>query len=173
MKILFIILLIPIAIALFWNQVPIIKESVHAVFDPSLGYLLDYNLNIGMTIITGVVMLLTTIVQKYTVDNETLKQLKADQKTIQNDMKSLKENPEKLIELQKQSLAKAGEIMSLSLKSSIYTIIPFILLIRWFGDYFSAFETPVRIFGFFSWFWAYFVLAIIFSMIFRKLLKLP
>lgn len=173
LKIIFIVSLISLGIALFWDSVPLIKESVHAILDPSVGALLDYNINLGMILVTAAIMLFITLIQKYTVDNESLRQLKLDQKKIQADMKSLKEHPEKLLALQKESISKAGEMFSLSMKSFAYTAIPIILFFRWFSDYFNSFDPPLRVFGFLSWFWAYLIFSIIFSIIFRKLFKLP
>ncbi len=173
LRIVFIVLLVSLAIAFFWDNIPAIKQTAHAILDPSAGKLLDYNVNLGMIIISAVITLFITLIQKYTVDNETLKQLKADQKKIQADMKALKEEPEKLMQLQKQSMEKAGEMFTLSMKSFSYTAIPIILFFRWFSDYFAALNPPAKIFGFFSWFWAYLLFSIIFSIIFRKTFKLP
>lgn len=172
-KILFIVTLISFGIAIFWNSVPLVKETIHLILDPSVGKLLDYNANIGMIIVTGIIMLTITLVQKFTVDNDTLRQLKLDQKKIQADIKELKNHPEKVMELQKESLKKAGEMFTLSMRSFSYTAVPIILFFRWFSDYFTSFDPPLKIFGFFSWFWAYFIFSIIFSIIFRKMLKLP
>ena|SRR3989338_5387135 len=173
LRIVFIVLLVSLAIAFFWDNIPAIKQTAHAILDPTAGKLLDYNVDIGMIVISALITLFITLIQKYTVDNETLKQLKAEQKKIQADMKSLKEHPEKLMQLQKQSMEKAGEMFSLSMKSFSYTAIPIILFFRWFSDYFSALSPPAKIFGFFSWFWAYLIISIIASIIFRKLFKLP
>lgn len=172
-KAVFFALIISALIAIFWNSVPLIKDTVHLVLDPTAGRLLDYNVTVGMILLTLVITLFITVIQKYTVDNEALAQLKAEQKVISADMKKLKDSPEKLMELQKESLAKAGEIFTLSMKSFSYTAIPIILLFRWFSDYFVTLNPPVKIFGFFSWFWAYFVLSILFSIVLRKLFKLP
>lgn len=172
-KSVFIVLLISMLIAIFWDSIPAIKDTVHSILDPILGKLLDYNVNIGMIVISALITLFITIIQKYTIDNETLAQLKKEQKIIAEDMKKLKDNPEKVMGLQKESLAKAGEIFTLSMKSFGYTAIPIILFFRWFADYFAALDPPVKIFGFFSWFWAYLIFSIIFSIIFRKMFKLP
>src|SRR3989338_11436437 len=124
LRIVFIVLLVSLAIAFFWDNIPAIKQTAHAILDPTAGKLLDYNVDIGMIVISALITLFITLIQKYTVDNETLKQLKAEQKKIQADMKSLKEHPEKLMQLQKQSMEKAGEMFSLSMKSFSYTAIP-------------------------------------------------
>ncbi len=173
LRILFIVTLISFGIAIFWNSVPLIKDTIHLILDPSVGKLLDYNINIGMIIITGIIMLIITLVQKFTVDNDTLRQLKSDQKKLQKDMKEFKNHPEKFMELQKESMKKAGEMFTLSMRSFSYTAIPIILFFRWFSDYFASFNPPLKIFGFFSWFWAYFLFSIVFSLIFRKMFKLP
>ncbi len=173
LRIVFIIMLVSLLIASLWNYIPAIKQGAHLILDPTAGRLLNYNVNLGMIFVSAIITLFITIVQKYTVDNETLKQLKGEQKKIQEDMKLLKEHPEKLMQLQKQSMEKAGEMFSLSMKSFSYTAIPIILFFRWFSDYFGAFNPPLKILGFLSWFWAYLIFSIIFSIIFRKAFKLP
>ncbi len=169
----FIVLLVSLAIASLWNSVPIIKQTAHAILDPTAGKILNYNINLGMIIVAALITLFITLIQKYTVDNETLKELKSDQKKLQEDMKQFKEHPEKYMELQKESMKKAGEMFTISMKSFSYTAIPIILFFRWFSDYFSAINPPIKIFGFLNWFLAYLILSIIFSTIFRKTFKLP
>ena len=173
LRIVFIVMLVSLGIAFFWDSVPLIKDTIHLILDPTAGSLLDYNVNSGMIIISAMITIFMTLIQKYAVDNEAIRKLKQDQKKIQQDMKYLKDNPEKLMELQKESISKAGEMFKLSMKSFTYTAIPIILFFRWFSDYFAASDPPIKIFGFLSWFWAYVIFSIIFSMIFRKLFKLP
>ena len=173
LRILFIVTLISLGIAIFWNSVPLVKETIHLILDPTVGKFLDFNADIGMIIVTASIMLIITLVQKFTVDNDTLRKLKSEQKKLQQDMKEFKNHPEKFMELQKESMKKAGEMITISMRSFSYTAIPIILFFRWFSDYFVAFSPPLKIFGFFSWFWAYFIFSIIFSLIFRKMFKLP
>jgi len=173
LRIVFIVLLVTTLIAIFWDSVPIIKETANLILNPTAGKLLEYNVNLGLVVISAIISLFMIIIQKYTVDNEALKQLKADQKKLQQNMKELKDNPEKLMQLQQESLTKAGEMFSLSMRSFSYTAIPIILFFRWFSDYFAQFDPPVRIFGIFTWFIAYLIFSIIFSIIFRKMFKLP
>lgn len=170
-KILVLISFLGLAVAFMWNSVPIIKQAVHFVLDPTLGVVLQWNIDWGIVIITAFVTLITTLLQKYTVDQKLLKQIKSEQKLLQQQMKEFKEHPEKVLELQKKQIALIPQTFDLTLRPALYTAIPFILLIRWFSDFFA--DNPVKIFGFFSWIWAYLIFAIIFSMIFRKLFKLP
>ena len=171
-KILIIVMIVSLAIAGLWNYLPIVKQSVHYLLDPSAGRLLDYNINLGMIIISALITLFITIIQKYTIDNDMLRNLKKEQKMLAEEVKKFKDDPAKMMELNKKSLAKAGEMMNLSMGSFMYTAIPIILFFRWFSDYFTVLGN-VKIFGFLSWFWAYLLFSIIFSMVFRKMFKLP
>ena len=171
-RILVIVMIISLAMAAFWNSLPIVKQGVHYLLDPSAGRLLEFNVNLGMIIISALITLFITLIQKFTVDNETLRQLKKEQRMLSEEVKKFRDNPEKMMELIKKSMAKAGEMMNLSMGSFMYTAIPIILFFRWFNDYFTVLG-KIKIFGFLSWFWAYLIFSIIFSMIFRKILKLP
>ena len=98
-----------------------------------------------------------------------LKQIREEQKKIQAEIKQFKEHPEKVMALNKRSMELMMEAMPISMRPLIYTSIPFILFLRWFGDYFTA--NPAKIFGFMSWFWAYLIITLVLSGIFRKMLK--
>ena len=172
-KVLFLVMLVSLGIAFFWNSLPIVSDTVHLILNPTAGALLGFNINWGMVIISGVISLFITIIQKYTVDNDTLRELKKEQKILQEEMKKFKDHPEKLLELQKKQFEFLPKTMNLTMRPLAYTAIPIILFFRWFNDYFAAIDPPVKIFGFFSWFWAYLVFSIVFSIIFRKMFKLP
>ena len=158
-------------IAFFWNKIPVLKDSVHGVLDPTAGALLIWNLNIGMLIIVFCIALFTSLVQKYATDQKTLKELKEEQKALQAEMKKYKDHPEKLFDLQKKQLQIFPKTMKLSMRAIMYTGIPFILFFRWFQGFFVMLGDP-HIFGFFSWFWFYLVFAMVFGSIFRKVLKI-
>ena len=169
-KPIFIVLLASILIALFWNSFPWIRNSVHAVLDPSAGALLSWNLTWGMLIIVFILTAITTVIQKYATDQESLKELRKEQKLLQEEMKKYKDNPQKLMELQKKSFAFIPQTMKLSMRGAAFTGIPLILFFRWFMDVFTVLGSP-KFFGFFSWFWFYLIFTLIFSSIFRKIFK--
>ncbi|MFH1503079.1 MAG: EMC3/TMCO1 family protein [Candidatus Diapherotrites archaeon] len=166
---LILIMIASMLIAFYWDKLPWISNSIHTIFDPSAGALIDWNLNLGMILIVFVITLLTTLVQKYATDQKTLKELKTEQKEIQKQMKEFKNHPEKVMELQKKQFAMMPKQMKLSMRAIAYTGIPFILFFRWFNDYFIAAGNP-KFFGFLGWFWFYFLFAIIFGSILRKYL---
>ena len=170
MIIMFGLLVASSVIALLWDSVPIIKDNVHFILNPTAGALINWNLTIGMILIVFIISLFTTLAQKYTTDQETLRELKKTQKDIQIEMKKHKDDPKKVMELQKSSLPATLKIMELSFRSTMFTIIPLILLFRWFMDYFELIGSP-KFVGFITWFWFYLIFAIIFSSILRKTFK--
>ncbi len=166
-KSLFVFLIISMIIAGLWDKLPIIKDSIHYILNPTAGFLLNWNLNLGMLIIVFVIALATTLVQKYATDQETLKEMKKEQKEMQKKMKEFQNQPDKLMELQKKQFEMFPKQMKLSMRSIVYTGIPFILFFRWFNDFFSALESP-RFFLGLSWFWFYLISTMIISSILRS-----
>ncbi|MDP2925411.1 MAG: EMC3/TMCO1 family protein [Nanoarchaeota archaeon] len=166
MKILLLVFVLTMLAAFLWDKVPIIKQSVHAIANPTLGKLLDFNTLYGMFLIVGIFTLITTLIQKYFTDQTTLKEIKKEQKILQEEIKKYRDNPEKIMELNKKQLEFIPRTMEITMRPTIYTIIPLVLFFRWFSDYFIL--SPYKFFNFMTWFWFYLVFTIIFSMIFRK-----
>lgn len=155
---------------IYWNKIPFIKDSVHTVLDPTAGWLLNWNLTIGMIIIVLFITLITTIIQKYTTDQKALKELRKEQKLLQEEMKKYRDHPEKFAELSKKQFEFIPKTFKLTSRGVLFTGIPFILFFRWFYDTFTTMGSP-KFFGLLSWFWFYLILAIIFNSILRKALK--
>jgi len=166
---LLVVMVISLAIALYWDSLTFIKNPVHAAFDPTIGVLLNWNPHIGMIIVAGILGLITILLQKYTTDQETLRQIKKEQKMLQEEMKKHKNNTEKFMELNRKQLELLPKTMDITLRPIIYTSVPLILFFRWFNDYFMT--NSVKIFGFLGWIWAYLILSILFTSIFRKIFK--
>lgn len=169
MTIMFLVMIASLAVAGLWQHIPILRDSVHAVLNPSAGVLLDWNVSIGLFLITALITLITTVLQKYMTDQDALKTIKEEQKIVQQEMKLVRDSPEKSMELTKKSFELTMQAMPMTMRPLMYTVIPFVLFLRWFQDYFTV--NPVKIMGFMSWFWAYLIFSIIFSAIFRKMLK--
>lgn len=170
MGIMFLVMLLSIGVAALWQNIPFIKDIVHSILDPSAGILLNWNATVGMILITAIITLITTLLQKTLTDQATLKSIKEEQKIVQQEMKLARSNPEKSMELSKKSLELTMQAMPMTMKPLVYTVIPFVLFLRWFNDYFVAAGNP-KLLGFMTWFWAYLIFSIIFSSIFRKLMK--
>ncbi len=168
--IMFGIMIFSLILAALWDKIPVIKDSVHALLNPTAGMLLAWNLDWGFLILVLIISLLTTVIQKYATDQEAIKTLKAEQKAMQKEVRKFKHDPQKMMGMNKEALPLMFKIMELSMKGTIFTIIPFILLFRWFMDVFSVMGDP-RFFGFFTWFWFYLIFVMIFSTILRKWMK--
>ncbi|MEM7826847.1 MAG: EMC3/TMCO1 family protein [Candidatus Aenigmatarchaeota archaeon] len=167
---LLIIMIASIAIAFLWDSVPLIKNTVHVLLDHIISPLLDWNLTMGFLILIFIISILTTLAQKYGTDQEAIRDMKKEQKRLAEEMKRVKDNPEKLAELQKKQVEFIGPMMRLTMRPTIYTFIPLILLFRWFADYFSQIP-DFRFFGFLSWFWFFLIMLIVSNLILRKVLN--
>ncbi len=166
----FIVMIVSLLIAFLWDGISSIRDTAHAILDPTAGALLGMNLNLGMTILVLIIATIMTLAQKYGTDQKTLKEMKEQQKSLQKEMKEFRDHPEKMLSLQKKQMEFIPKMFKLSMRPIIYTAIPLILFFRWFGDFFSLAGDP-KIFGFFSWFWFYLLGSIVFSSILRKVLK--
>ena len=170
-KIALIVMVFGIAFSAVYPMFPILKQSLHFLLDPTAGVLLNWNTTIGLIIVTAIISLILTLVQKFATNQEELRKLKKEQKVLQEEMKLYKDHPEKLMALQKKQFEFFPRTMDLTMAPLIYTSIPILLFFRWFYEYFAS--NPVKVFGFLSWFWAYIIFSIIFSTIYRKLFKMP
>jgi uncharacterized membrane protein (DUF106 family) len=164
------ITILSLAMAIFWDKIPFVKSAVHSVLDPTAGALLDINLTFGMILVVFIITLITTIIQKYATDQKALKELRQEQKILQEEMKKFRDNPEKISELSKKQLEFIPRTFKLTSRTILFTGIPFILFFRWFYDFFAAAGEP-KFFGFLPWFWFYLIFTLIFSSILRKVLK--
>ena len=169
-KPIFIVMLASLIIAFFWDKISIIKDTAHAILDPSAGALLNWDITYGMIIIVFMISVFMTLLQKYATDQETLRELKKEQKILQEEMKKYKEHPEKLMELQKKQFAFIPKTMKLSMRPIMFTGVPLILFFRWFMDFFTAFG-DFKFLGFLNWFWFYLIGSMLFSIILRKVFK--
>jgi uncharacterized membrane protein (DUF106 family) len=161
MIIFFIVFIISAYVASSWDKIPVVKNTVSSVLDPTFGALLKWNLYIGFLFIIALTSLILTLAQKYLSDQQALKELKKEQKILNEEMKKYKEHPEKLMELQKKQLEFLPKTFDLTMKPLMFTSIPIVLFFRWFGAYLNP------VFGGW-WIFYYIVGSIIFSTLFRK-----
>lgn len=169
LKPMFFIMAFSILIAVLWDKIDLIKNSVHAVLDPTLGALINWNIYAGMIIIVLLITIITTLIQKYATDQNALKALKEEQKALQEEMKAHKDNPQKVAELSKKQMEFIPRTFKLTSRSLVLTGVPLILFFRWFSDLFKLLGEP-KFFGL-SWFFFYLIIAMVFSAVLRKVFK--
>ena len=131
--------------------------------------LIQANPRVTIIIFALLISLVISLVSYFILDKERMKELKDKQKKVQEQIKAHQKAGEhqKAMDLQKQLFADMPEMMKHSLKPALITMIPMLLFFSFLRGVYA--ETIIAK----SWFWYYFVTAIIGSMIFRKLFKLP
>lgn len=124
---------------------------------------------ISIILIGILITLCITLVNYFFTDKEKMRAIRARQKELQEQAnKHRKEgNHEKASELTMEMLGQTREMFKHSLKPMLITLVPILLLFSYVRGIFSA----TSIAG--SWFWYYFISAIVSSMVFRKLFNLP
>ncbi|MBS3071783.1 DUF106 domain-containing protein [Candidatus Pacearchaeota archaeon] len=124
---------------------------------------------ISIIIFAILISFFISLVNFFILDKDKMREIKARQKQLQNDIKQHQKagNHDKVMELNKELLSFLPETFKHSFKPMIITFLPIIIL---FGFIRTAYASTTLA-G--SWFWWYLITAIIASMIFRKLLKLP
>jgi uncharacterized membrane protein (DUF106 family) len=129
-------------------------------------YIMSYP-KTSIIVIGVIVSLFISIVQYFVMDKDKMKDLKAKQKTLNEQMKQHKDNPQKMMELQKELLGHSMESMKHSFKPMIITTIPILIVFGFIKSSFAVTEIAK------SWFWWYFGSSIVASLLFRKWFNLP
>ena len=88
-------------------------------------------------ILSFIVSIIIIIITKYTTDQALMKKLKGDLKEHQKQIKELKGNPAKAMEVQKKSMELNMKYMMHSLKPTLITFIPIILIFGWMSSTFA------------------------------------
>lgn len=106
--------------------------------NPVLNPLLNFSPFWGIIIITFLVSLFISLVYKQMTDQEKMKDLKQKQKDFQKQMKELRDKPEQMMSIQKEAMTTNMEYMKSSLKPTLVTFIPIILLFGWMTAHLGA-----------------------------------
>ena len=101
-----------------------------AIFNPWLLPLLNLPAFWTILIICAVLTFLITIVYKYTTNQKEMKRIKEDLKKYQKEMRETKDT-KKLMSIQKKALELNMKYMMASFKSTLYTLIPILILFAW------------------------------------------
>jgi uncharacterized membrane protein (DUF106 family) len=118
-------------------------------------------------LVSVLVSLFVSAVNYFVLNKERMREIRARQKSLQEEMKQHKDNPQKMMELQKEMFSHMGESLKHSMKPMLITFIPIIL----FFPIVRAALVTTTIAS--TWFWWYLVTSLVSSMVFRKLFKLP
>lgn len=102
-----------------------------ALLDPIFNPLLKLDVAWVIAVISLVISLIVTLIYKFMTDQNLMKRLKDEMKALQNEMKELKAHPEKMMEVQKKAMQTNMQYMMQSMKSTLVTFIPIIIIFGW------------------------------------------
>ncbi|MBI2656005.1 DUF106 domain-containing protein [Candidatus Woesearchaeota archaeon] len=92
---------------------------------------------LAIIILSFLISLLIILITKYMTNQETMKNLKYEMKSYQKQMKELKGNPAKMMEMQKKAMESNMKYMSHSLKPTLITLIPIFFIFGWMNATFA------------------------------------
>ncbi len=121
---------------------------------------------ISIAVIALLASFFISIIQKYFGNQERMKEIKGKQKSLQQEMKEHQKNGnhDKVMELQKELFSHMGETFKHSFKPMLITMLPLLILIYWLKDVYHPILS--------SWLWYYIGFSLVFSLIWRKILKI-
>jgi len=76
-----------------------------------------------------------------------MKEIKQEMKDLQKKMKEFKDQPEKAMAIQKQIMEKTMKQMMQSIKPTLITFLPIILIFTWLRSYYENIGSPDVLFG--------------------------
>jgi uncharacterized membrane protein (DUF106 family) len=103
--------------------------------DPIFNPLLKIPIFLAIVLISFIISLLISIIYKYTTDQTQMKALKDEIKKGQENMKLHKKDPEKMLKIQKKVMDSNMKYMTLSLKPTLFTFLPIILIFGWLNGH--------------------------------------
>ena len=101
------------------------------VMDAILGPLLNLPPLWVILIISLAISLLIVVIYKFATNQKLMKDLKDELKAFQKQMKELKEHPEEVMKIQKKAMQTNMKYMMHSLRPTLITFIPIILIFSW------------------------------------------
>lgn len=96
-----------------------------------LGPLLSLPTLWAIIALSFLIALLTTLIYKWTTNQQLMKELKDEIKALQAEAKELKNEPQKAMEVQKKAMETNMKYMSHSMKPTLITFLPIIIIFGW------------------------------------------
>ena len=103
--------------------------------DPFSEFIFNLHPLLSIAIIAFVVTLFTSLVYRFVTDQKVMKTLKKELKDLQKMMKEHRDNPQKLMQIQKEAMDKNMQYMRHSMKPTLFTMLPLILMFGWLNSH--------------------------------------
>ena len=107
------------------------------LLNPVLGPLLNLPSLWAVVLLSFLISLIITLIYKFTTNQSLMKDLKDEMKAFQKEIKELRNEPQKAMEVQKRSMKVNMKYMSHSMRSTLFTFIPIILIFGWMTTHLS------------------------------------
>ncbi|MBN2459405.1 DUF106 domain-containing protein [Candidatus Woesearchaeota archaeon] len=120
------------------------------ILDPVFNPLLKLHPGLAIFLVSLIITLLITLVYKFTTDQKKMKKLKEEMKEHQKKIRELsKKDPQKAMALQQEAMKGNLEYMKSSFKSTLYTLIPIIIIFGWLNSHMAYYPiSPGQEFSF-------------------------
>jgi len=105
--------------------------SFDSFLDPVFGPVLSVPPFWGILLISLLVAVLMSFIYKWMTDQNLMKGLKEDIKKSQKEMKSVRDNPKRMMEIQKKAMDSNMKYMMHSMRPTLVTMIPLLLIFGW------------------------------------------
>jgi uncharacterized membrane protein (DUF106 family) len=102
-----------------------------------LDFLIRMDPLLSIILVSVILSLTITILYKYLTDQKLMKSLKGEIKAYQAEMKTLRDNPQKMMKVQKKAMEANMKYMMHSLKPTLFTFIPIIFVFGWLNANFA------------------------------------
>ena len=124
---------------------------------------------ISIIIIAVGISFFTSLINYFFLDKERMREIKSKQKELRNKATEHRKagNMEQMMQVNNEMMQHSFDMMKHSFRPMLITMIPILIIFSFIRKIYAT----TSIAG--QWFWFYFIAAIISSIIFRKLLKLP
>ena len=110
---------------------------LNAFLDSIFGFVLNWHPAIAIALVSVVVSAIITVSYKFLTDQREMKRLKEQLAEFQKKMKGLRDNPEKLLAVQREAMAVNMEYMRKSMRPTLFTFLPIILIFGWMSAHFA------------------------------------
>ncbi|MBD3203658.1 DUF106 domain-containing protein [Candidatus Woesearchaeota archaeon] len=116
------------------------ETMLNSILDVLLGWLLNLPPLAGIVIIAFIISLLVTLVYRLVTNQDLMKDLRDEQKALQKEIKKLKDKPDKAMKVQSEMMETNLKYMSHSMKPTLFTFIPIILIFGWLNSHMAYYE---------------------------------
>jgi uncharacterized membrane protein (DUF106 family) len=119
-----------------FEQISVLFQSI---LDPIFSPLLKIPFLLSIVIISFIISLIIVLVYKKFTNQSLMKELKEEIKELQKQMKDLRDKPQEMMKIQKRAMETNMKYMMHSLRPTLITFIPIIIIFGWLNTHMAYF----------------------------------